>query len=240
MIPESQQIFYSSPRTSCNLSFRFVFWGIASLCCLLNGLGCSGFKVSSGTKVQRAPLTTEQNKNFKPLQVNSVAVFPLRGEEQANAMPPTVHESLVSSFERKTSLEILNRTQAAKAGDELAKLENKAQALRQSAAEFGKALGAQGVLFGIVTHYNPSSGSKFGADSLASTGFRLWLIEPRTLQTLWTASYENSEQPLSENLFRLGEKVKTGVGFRDADELLKIGFESAAEELEKTRTRAPE
>jgi len=236
MILQSQLFFYSRPTQSASVDSRAVLFFCLGLFLMLDG--CSGFKVSSGTKLQRAPLTTELGKNFQPLKVNSIVLLPLRGDEEASTMPANVHELLVSAFERKTSMEILNRTQAAKTADELSHAENKAQALRQTAADFGRAMGAQGVLFGIVTHYNLSSGSKFGADSLASTGFRLWLIDPRNSQTLWTASYENTEQPLSENLFRLGEKVKSGVGFRDADELLKTGFEAAAEELERSRNEA--
>lgn len=237
MILHSQLLFSKDSGYKEVTVVAFFLCALGFVLCMGGQFGCASSQGAATPRATRGPLTTELSKGFQPVRVNAVAIYPLYSEDSDKQLPQNVTEMLLAALEQKTSLEILNRSQGARLAQELRRVENKAQALRQTAAEFGKSVGAQGVLYGLVTHYNPSSGSKFGADSLASTGFRLWLIDPMNGRTLWTVTYQNTEQPLSENLFRLGEKMREGVGFRDADELLKSGFLQAAEELEGLRTK---
>ncbi len=202
--------------------------------CALFACTPSGSPGQNGV-VRRSPLTSESAKQFQAVRVNSILVMPLSGSAPGEPISPGLTELLMGSLERKTSLDLVNRSDRDRATNEIRKAQTLPQALKAQSALAGKALDAQGVLYGVITNYEESSGSRLGADRLASAGFKLWLIDPKTSQTLWTASYENAEEPLSENLFRLGEKMRSGVGFRTADELIQLGFDAAADELESLR-----
>jgi len=165
--------------------------------------------------------------------------MPLSTSVPGSAVAPELNERLLGAFERKTSLDLINRSERERSDKEIKKAQSVPQSLKAQSALAGKAVNAQGVLFGVVTNFEESSGSRYGADRLAAAGFKLWLIDPKTLELLWTASYENAEEPLSENLFRLGEKMKSGVGFRTADELMQLGFDAAADEIESLRHASP-
>jgi len=53
---------------------------------------------------------------------------------------------------------------------------------------------------------------------------------------MWMASYEKTEQSLSDNIFQLPQVMKEGVRFRSSMQLLRAGFNEAAVELQKLRT----
>src|SRR5690606_18309868 len=105
--------------------------------------------------------------------------------------------------------------------------------------ELGRALGAQGALFGVVNQYEESDGSRYGASRASAVSFKLWLLDLSTNQVVWQATYQNREQSLTENLFRVGQALKDGVGFKSSIQLAENGFRDAAEALEAVRAAAP-
>ena len=109
---------------------------------------------------------------------------------------------------------------------------------RRKAIEFGKRLKVDAVIFGIIERYNEESGGRFGSNDPASVNFTLWLLNPQTNEVLWSATYEKRERPLSENLFRLPQEMKTGVGYESSAKLLKTGFAQAVAALERLREQA--
>lgn len=222
--------FRAERRFSALFSCMFIGGVVA-----LSGVGCSSYSPTGGTKVQQPALRTDQARGFKPLLINSLAVMPFTPSTLAADYPPTLDDDFLNALEQRTSLALLNHSERAKVEEALKASAGVGPTAAQRASAFGKNVGAQGVLYGTVTKYQQSSGSKYGAEQLAAAGFRLWLIDPTSGQVLWSASYDNTEQPLSENLFRLGEKMKSGVGFRSADELMRLGFSSVADELQRLR-----
>ncbi len=210
--------------------------------------GCSQYTAAKGSSLRRPAVSTESAKGFQALKINAIALLPLevlptaisQNPDAAVLNPKVFDTQLVQMLENRTSLEIINSREVARtnqAASELKTFNTPERNLTQKerARKFGSQLQAQGVLYGVITHFDQSTGSKFGAERPASVGFKLWLVDPVSGRDVWTAKYENSEQPISENLFRLGEKLKSGVGFRSAEELLGLGFSAAADELEKLR-----
>ncbi|MFN8389163.1 MAG: hypothetical protein U0136_02595 [Bdellovibrionota bacterium] len=210
----------------------------------LVSLGCTADSSEHHNALVKPPLTTDSSKNFKPLRVNEIAVLPLAATPTPGSAVEISTDSLdqaqLDSLQRHTSLGIVNLSHPNEAKAAFAKVQHSAVSIRDRAVAVGQALHVQGVLYGVVTRYEESTGSRYGAEKLAKAGFKLWLVDPQTNTLLWTASYENAEQPLSDNLFRLREKVNTGgVGFRSAMELAKLGFDSVAKELEAKRQAPP-
>jgi hypothetical protein len=145
-------------------------------------------------------------------------------------------EMLLDAFEVGTSLEILNTAQpeATQAALRASKKEGLPPISRAQA--LGESLAAQGTLFGVVSRFEDSDGSRFGASRPSSVGFKLWLFNIERREVVWSASYQNTEQSLSENLFRVKEVLKEGVGFRSSAQLARYGFTEAAKELERQRS----
>jgi hypothetical protein len=101
--------------------------------------------------------------------------------------------------------------------------------MAERAASLGKALSVQGVLYGSVTHYAGIHARD------ADVGFKLWLLEPSSGRTLWSATYAKTNKPLSENLFRLKEMLDKGLELEGRVELVNGGFKEAATKLEALR-----
>lgn len=190
-----------------------------------------------GTGLVRPGLEAEARKGYTPNRTNRVAVFPLVAERESDVATEqlaSLTERLVQSLEAGTSLELENVTSKEKVKQLSHKQAMETGTLREKAQRFGKAIGSQGVLYGIVTSYQERS-SRFGGDTLAHASFRLWLIDTETGELLWLANFDKREQPLSENLFRVQDAFKGGIGYRSVVDLFDNGFREVAQDLERLR-----
>lgn len=206
------------------------------------GLGaCS----SAHDRATRGDLQFDAAKNFTALRLNEVVIVPFSAvgkaqsalsEEQLRAFT----DDLVTTFDRETSLSVLNHVAAARIADALSKSPEPAEdGIRGRAVRLASAVGAQGVIVGQIGRYEDLQGSRFGGEHLAAVGFRLLLLDSKSGRTLWSASYEHVDEPLSNNLFRVGELFDRGLGFRPAPELMQVGFRQAAQALQGLRSSAP-
>lgn len=182
------------------------------------------------------PLTSEVSKFFQPLRINTVYIYPLEaGLSLRDKTTPLdlMQKQLLDAFQSTTSLELVNTGTGA---EKVSKLEQgskkSAKALKMRAIEIGKAVDAQGVLYGVVNRYRHGISSGGG---YAAVSFKLWLIEPRSGDVLWSATFEHTEESLSENLLKIKDAMKKGFRFRSVEEISQFGFQEAAKELERLR-----
>lgn len=109
----------------------------------------------------------------------------------------------------------------------------KADSPEQRASALGKAVNADGVLYGEVWRFRDRLGSEYGARFPASVAFRLALLEVASGKTVWQGEFDQTQQPLSENLldwwmfWRVGPRWFTGA------ELSQLGVEQLLEDLQK-------
>lgn len=216
---------------------RLIFAASASALVLQ---ACSDLSATGGPRpLVQKPLTSEVNKSFVPLRVNQVVVMPFTGDA-INVLPALqaekISSSVVQAFQIWTSLELINEKSPA----ETAAAINKAGALPAplftKAATLGSMVGAQGALCGTLNVFQASDGTAYGANRPAHVQFKLWLLEVESGKVLWSATFDKSDAQLSENLFRLGEAVKSGVRYRGAEQLLQDGLKLAATDLEALRS----
>ncbi len=142
---------------------------------------------------------------------------------------------LISSLEAKTSLEILNLKDNSQVHNAYDNVKSQSLSNFEKAVTVGNSVDAQGVIYGDITTYRESNGSKYGASVPAGAGFKLWLVDPKTKVVLAVMSFKQDEETLTDNIFNLKEKFNSSFAFRDADELLINGFNEAASELETIR-----
>lgn len=229
------------PRHSC-ISFlcflAFVLW------CLVGCHGEVGKTKPKGLEPQT--LSIEQSRSFSPTRLNYVAIFPLRApvaEQFKAGVLENLTEQLVSAFASSTSLEIANVVAEQKVKDETKAALSRQEVLRKQAEHFGRTLDAQGVLYGVLSKYPSNvqvSGSKLGGYSPAGVGFSLWLLDLERSEIVWSAKFEHSQQPISENIFGVSRALSSGVGYRDAQQLAVRGFREAGAALESLRVQARE
>jgi TolB-like protein len=105
--------------------------------------------------------------------------------------------------------------------------------------QIGEMVYADAVLVSHVRRYRERVGDEWGAKSPASVGFVLDLIDVRRGDTVWSASFDETQKSLSENIFALGDITQRGVRWLSADQLAQEGVKKALAQLHDMIARAP-
>lgn len=97
----------------------------------------------------------------------------------------------------------------------------------------GKELGADAVLYGKLYRFEERIGGPYGVERPASVAFTLYLIRTNDGAVLWRYSFNETQQSLTENLFKAKLYKKSGMRWLTAKELANIGIEEAIADLKK-------
>lgn len=96
---------------------------------------------------------------------------------------------------------------------------------------FGAELGADAVLYTKLLRYRERVGSNYSVQTPASVAFSMVLIRVSDGAVLWRHGYDETQQPLSENLFKAGFYRETGMRWLTAAELADYGIKKALLDL---------
>lgn len=94
---------------------------------------------------------------------------------------------------------------------------------------------ADAVVSAEVVRFRERKGSDLGVDQPASVSFRVTLWHVADHAALWTAEFDETQQPLSSNLLNLGRYPGNGARWLTAEELLRWGAAEAAARLPTSR-----
>lgn len=182
-------------------------------------------------------LTFEVTRAFKPGSISRVVVFPAMGAEGAGILPGVtgrVTHQLIHQLSNVSAYSIANLDRA---GWEktAADVSRSPEPLVKNALKFAANYDAQAVIYSEVYRYVESDGSSIGANAPASVGIRVWMVNSTTGQMLWRGIFDDSERPLSDNLFELKDKMQSGFKYRSADQILESGMKRVAQVLEQFR-----
>ena len=103
----------------------------------------------------------------------------------------------------------------------------------------GEMVYADAVIVGHVRRYRERVGDEWGAKSPASVAFVLDLIDVRRGETVWSASFDETQKSFSENIFALGDVTQRGFRWLSADQLAQEGVKKAVTQLHEMIARAP-
>jgi hypothetical protein len=95
----------------------------------------------------------------------------------------------------------------------------------------GEMVYADAVIVGRVERYRERIGNEWGAKSPASVAFVLNLIDIRRGDTVWSARFDETQKPLSENIFAIGQIGQRGIRWLSAEQLAGEGVRKAVAEL---------
>lgn len=79
---------------------------------------------------------------------------------------------------------------------------------RRLVAELGRRQGADAVLVGTLYRFRERVGLTYSADTPAAVTLDLQLLDTASGRVVWWRSFDEVQQPLSENLFNLGIFIK--------------------------------
>ena len=102
------------------------------------------------------------------------------------------------------------------------------------ARRLGELVYADVVLFATVRRFRERVGEELGVKSPASVAFTLYLMDVKRGDIVWSANFEETQRPLSENVFAIGQFAQRGAKWLKAEELAHEGIKKAVNQLHKT------
>lgn len=95
----------------------------------------------------------------------------------------------------------------------------------RSSIQLGKTLNMDFIFIGVLFRFEERIGSHIGAEKSASVGFDVHLIRLKDEKMVWTGKFDETQRPLSENLFKIGSFVRRKASWLTAEELSSVGMD---------------
>ena len=99
----------------------------------------------------------------------------------------------------------------------------------------GRELNAAFVMAGILFRFEERIGSSLGVEKPASVAFDLHLFRLRDGARVWDATFDETQKPLSDNLFQIGSFFRSGAKWLTAEELAGVGINEVLKKLPEVK-----
>lgn len=99
------------------------------------------------------------------------------------------------------------------------------------ARKLGELVYADAVISARLLRYRERVGEEWGAKTPASIAFVIDLWDVKRGDLIWAARFDETQRPLSENIFALGKFTQRGAKWLKAEELALDGVQRALKEL---------
>ncbi len=96
---------------------------------------------------------------------------------------------------------------------------DQARSVADAWAAAGEKVGAKAVIGGFIFRFEGRVGSNYGVEQPASIGIAFHLLRVSDKRLLWSGYADETQQPLSEDLFKVGTFIKRGGRWVTAREL---------------------
>lgn len=177
-----------------------------------------------------------------PLFARVVAVLPFetapsadRGERRGEAKAGDLVTAQVYGYlsQQTTYLVVPDITIA----DTLATPElRRAIGQRERAAQLGRAVGADGVLFGRVERFDDRVGTAYGASQGASVKFSIGLLSAASGEVVWEGAFDDTQESLAANFLDWWMFWEAGPHWLSASELAGLGVDKLLDECRASLT----
>ncbi len=97
--------------------------------------------------------------------------------------------------------------------------------------EVGRVLGADAVLGGFIYRFKNRTGKDYGVDDAASVAFDLHLIRVSDGRIQWSGRVDETQQPLSNDLFQLGKFISRGGKWVTSREMARDELDALVSEM---------
>ncbi|WP_435547095.1 hypothetical protein [Desulfobacterium sp. N47] len=145
--------------------------------------------------------------------------------EVAEGSDNILTNQLYSVLEKNTDFKIIHPDKAEFLADDFRACFKDATAEINKIAEIGQSVGADAVFLGHIYRFKERVGTSYGVKSPASVAFDLHLISVSERRIIWSGHLDETQQPLFDNLFEIGNFIKRGGKWVVAEDLAKPGLE---------------
>lgn len=104
---------------------------------------------------------------------------------------------------------------------------------RKNLISFGHEEAVDAILLGFVYRFRERVGKGFSAESPASVAFDVDLIRVADGRTVWSGSFDETQQSLGENLFQLGTFIARGARWVTAKDMATNGLNNILKKFPK-------
>ncbi len=106
---------------------------------------------------------------------------------------------------------------------------------RAAASTAARKFGATAVLLGEVYRWRDRSGGRRGTSQAASVGYEMTLYQAPSGRRLWTSRFDETQRPITENVFNAPRYPGGGTRWLTAAELARWGADAAATAISSGR-----
>ncbi|HUL37786.1 MAG TPA: hypothetical protein VLW47_08870 [Thermodesulfobacteriota bacterium] len=131
---------------------------------------------------------------------------------------------LYQKMEDTGTFKVLPVEKAEEAFSQIDKIQFELTPLRSS-IRLGKTLSVDFIFVGVLFRFVERIGSSIGVEKPASVGFDVHLIRMRDEKMVWIGKFDETQQPLSENLLKMGSFVRRKGSWLTAEELSSVGLD---------------
>jgi len=142
-------------------------------------------------------------------------------------------DRLISIIKSRKDFEIIPPGQAQGAMSVLLSADKKELSERDILVKIGRALYADAVLVGHVYRFKDRVGTSYSVDSPASVAFDIHLIDVSNGSMLWVGHFDETQRPLSENLFQISTFLRRKWSWITAEEMAVSGLEDVLQTFPK-------
>ncbi|MBW1957519.1 MAG: hypothetical protein JRF31_03835 [Deltaproteobacteria bacterium] len=135
-------------------------------------------------------------------------------------------EQLFVLLKDRKDIELIPASQSRGVVSDLLSEDKKKLSERNLLIETGRALKADSVLSGYIFRFRERVGGKYSVDLPASVAFNIHLIRVADGHLLWSDHFDETQRPLSENLFQLGSFLQRKAKWITANEMAESGLKN--------------
>ncbi|MGE5302977.1 MAG: hypothetical protein ACM3TN_06585 [Alphaproteobacteria bacterium] len=209
------------------------------------GMVAAGFLVALGSACSFGPgnIETRHSTDIAARKIRRIAIIPPAvSVDRKTPVPFTstpvdskpserdaselLARQLYSIMDAQPGWQIISDREVAEVGQTLGSL-SEGERLRR----LGELVYADAVVTAQVRRYRERIGNEVGAKSPASVAFVLDLVDVRRGDVVWSARFDETQKPLSENIFAIGDISQRGIRWLRADQLMLEGVKKAVNQL---------
>ncbi len=194
----------------------------------------------SGCSFGSGNLQSKRSLDLESRRIRRIAVLPPetsgaaeQAQSQHNNPPEMLAKQLYSAMASLPNWQIVAESEV-KQVEQMKPSTTDAARLRQ----IGEMVFADAVMVGRVQRFRERVGDDWGVKSPASVAFVLDLIDVRRGDVIWSARFDETQKPLSENIFGLGDISQRGVRWLSAEQLMMDGVKKAVGQLHQILARS--
>ena len=143
----------------------------------------------------------------------------------AGEIAPNAREELTNLLYNKLAAFPKLKIAPSKEVEEAARTENFQTDPINSGRKVGAVLGVEGVVLGWGFRYEERIGNSVSVERPASVSFVVHLVNVEDGSIRWTGRFQETQQPLSENILKLGSFLRRGGLWLKVENLASVGMD---------------